>query len=262
MLYKKLLFEQGYLVEDLLNEYVNIHNLLLHKSGTLQSFIKNLFFKKRIDFKYIFKLAQDVDTKISDKVVDLNEIKNNEYILFNYIEKQYFNTLTEYVDALKTTTQRFVEFTELLYLGSLSKANLSWAKYKDKENLYNIAINEYQTVGIKLMNQHNKLAEDLNQDNVIVNGNFTVDDIMKMDLEIAKKYQRTISGEKVKRINNEKKQVEILGEKIDKKNFPILYGWAKRNPETLKTTLKSLANQPGGSITNAIICLESDLQHG
>ena len=58
------------------------------------------------------------------------------------------------------------------------------------------------------------------------------------------------------------KSISFLGEKLDQKNFPKLYRWAKSNPETLKATLESLAKQPGGSISNAMISLESDLQHG
>ena len=63
-------------------------------------------------------------------------------------------------------------------------------------------------------------------------------------------------------INRKEKPITILGEKLDPKYFPILYGWAKRNPETLKSQLLSLAGLPGGSIVSAIANLESDLQHG
>lgn len=64
---------------------------------------------------------------------------------------------------------------------------------------------------------------------------------------------------------NKKKKgqpIEFLGEKLDPKYYPVLYKWAKSNPETLKNQLISLAKQPGGSIVNAMQCLESDLEHG
>ena len=55
----------------------------------------------------------------------------------------------------------------------------------------------------------------------------------------------------------------ILGERIDPINYPILYKWAKENPETLKTQLKSIADAwHGGSLRAAKQALESDLQHG
>lgn len=55
----------------------------------------------------------------------------------------------------------------------------------------------------------------------------------------------------------------MLGEVIDKENFPILYKWAKNNPETLESQLKSIAKAwHEGSIVSAMVALESDLQHG
>lgn len=58
------------------------------------------------------------------------------------------------------------------------------------------------------------------------------------------------------------KPIKFLGEKLDPKCFPVLYKWAKSNPETLKNQLISLAKLPGGSIVNAMQNLESDLEHG
>jgi hypothetical protein len=58
------------------------------------------------------------------------------------------------------------------------------------------------------------------------------------------------------------KPVKFLGEKLDPKYFPVLYKWAKTNPETLRDQLISLAKLPGGSIVNAMQSLESDLEHG
>ena len=58
------------------------------------------------------------------------------------------------------------------------------------------------------------------------------------------------------------KSILFLGVRIDQKNFPKLYNWAKSNPDTLKNQLISLAKLPGGSIVNAMQNLESDLEHG
>lgn len=58
------------------------------------------------------------------------------------------------------------------------------------------------------------------------------------------------------------KPIIFLGEKLDPKHYPILYKWAKTNPETLKRQLLSLARLPGGSIRSAMQNLESDLEHG
>jgi len=59
-----------------------------------------------------------------------------------------------------------------------------------------------------------------------------------------------------------KKSIVFLGEKLGPEHHPILYRWAKRNPETLEKSLLSLAKLPGGSVGHAMNCLESDLRHG
>lgn len=58
------------------------------------------------------------------------------------------------------------------------------------------------------------------------------------------------------------KPIIFMGERLDPKYYPILYEWAKTNPETLKRQLLSLAKLPGGSIGSAMQNLESDLEHG
>ena len=59
-----------------------------------------------------------------------------------------------------------------------------------------------------------------------------------------------------------KNKIIIAGESIDPDNEPILYKWAKTNPETLKTQLASLVKALGGSIRAVILNLENDLEHG
>lgn len=60
-----------------------------------------------------------------------------------------------------------------------------------------------------------------------------------------------------------KKSIMFLGEKLDPKYYPVLYKWAKENPETLESQLKSIAKAwHEGSIRSAMVSLESDLEHG
>lgn len=57
--------------------------------------------------------------------------------------------------------------------------------------------------------------------------------------------------------------IKILGEMIDPDNMPILYNWAKMNPETLERQLKSIADVwHEGDISSAMIAFEMDLVHG
>ena len=62
--------------------------------------------------------------------------------------------------------------------------------------------------------------------------------------------------------NLENEIIEILGVKLDKENFPVLYEWAKSNPETLAEQAKSIADAwHDGNIGMAMVCLESDLKY-
>jgi hypothetical protein len=60
-----------------------------------------------------------------------------------------------------------------------------------------------------------------------------------------------------------KETITILDIELDEKSFPHLYRWAKRNPEWLEETLKSMADSEGSdNYAMMAWCLESDLQHG
>lgn len=63
-------------------------------------------------------------------------------------------------------------------------------------------------------------------------------------------------GYKMKKV----KTTKFMGEEIDKKNFPIMYGKVERSPEEMRRLVKSLSKD--GNVSQAIINLESDLQHG
>lgn len=64
-------------------------------------------------------------------------------------------------------------------------------------------------------------------------------------------------------MENNRLVITVLGEAVDKDNFPKLYQWANNNRETLEDQLKSLANSwHNGSIAAAMLALESDLEHG
>ncbi len=61
---------------------------------------------------------------------------------------------------------------------------------------------------------------------------------------------------------NQKKELVVAGKKLDPKNYPVLYRWAERNPETLTERLQDLADKVySGDIVSAAQMLESDLEH-
>jgi len=56
------------------------------------------------------------------------------------------------------------------------------------------------------------------------------------------------------------KPITILREEIDPEQMPVLYKWAKVNPEGLARTLKSMSEKNKESIGSAMVNLESDMR--
>ena len=54
--------------------------------------------------------------------------------------------------------------------------------------------------------------------------------------------------------------IEILGEEIDPDQMPVLYKWAKKNPDGLTRTLKRMSEKNNESIGSAMAMLESDMR--
>jgi hypothetical protein len=54
------------------------------------------------------------------------------------------------------------------------------------------------------------------------------------------------------------KPIEILGEEIDPEQMPVLYKWAKINPEGLARQLKSMSEKNKVSVASVMVMLESD----
>jgi hypothetical protein len=52
----------------------------------------------------------------------------------------------------------------------------------------------------------------------------------------------------------------IEGLELTEKKYPVLYKWAKHNPESLARTLRKNAQVHGGTIPAVAIGLENDLE--
>ena len=88
-------------------------------------------------------------------------------------------------------------------------------------------------------------------------------EMLELRLEIIAKSWGVRSIKSVMQTIENSEPVKVLGEKLDPLYYPKLYQWAKENPETLKTQLKSIANAwHEGNIRSAIQAFESDLEHG
>lgn len=187
MVNKKTLFVQATEVNQLLTEYIAVHNEMNKKSGFTSLF-------RKIDFSELLQNAKAVYIKTDNKIQELNLVKKEKYNGFNIIEKQFFDCLLEYSLALKSTAKKLVALLEALYKRANNENKLSWKTYKTISKEYDDSTKHYAKLGQDLMTQYNRLLTNLTIDNVTIDKDFTVNEVMSMDDREAEKYQEILNG--------------------------------------------------------------------
>jgi hypothetical protein len=74
------------------------------------------------------------------------------YAVMSRDERQYFDLLSRYVDALSATVATLVERQRLLNEGSKggTKNPMTWQAFQEKEHAYQISVQQYMAVGREL----------------------------------------------------------------------------------------------------------------
>lgn len=62
-------------------------------------------------------------------------------------------------------------------------------------------------------------------------------------------------------LSKKENSITVAGVKLTTKDFPVLYQWAKKNPEWLAETLRKEAENRGVQPASVAAVLESDLAH-
>lgn len=225
MTHKDLLISIAYEVNQLLSEYVSVHNKRLQTAGTFRSFFND------VDFGEIYKDIDEVKRKFESKDRELEKVKGH-YVSFTGVEKRFSDTLNSYFKALFDTVKQLHLLTFRQYEASQgflhNKRKLSWSENSELEKAYQEKIEAYTMLG-------GQLNEAL----------------------------QILEGEPSSSIIDRKKRlIEILGENIDPEDMPNLYRMAKKNLKGLEEQVLSVAQAwHEGSITSAMQALESDLAH-
>ncbi len=154
---KEVLKDLTFDVNDLLSEYIAIHNDRLKRAGTLVSFLKNLFLDKKIDFNQITNDTALLLGKFESKERKFTLVKNTFYKRFDGQEKEFFECLTQYFDALYLTCKSLARVAEYQHLISQSSKNASWSKNKQLEENYQESIKNYYALGEQLNILYGKL---------------------------------------------------------------------------------------------------------
>lgn len=167
---KETLEKQALEVNNLLSEYVEVHNLRLKKGGTYSSFLKNLFINKKVGFAKIYSSAKSVFDKLENKHRELLSIKDAYYDSFHTEEKQFFDCLIKYEEALTICASKLCYLTKAQYLLSTSKQehNLTWAENQKLENDYQESIKTYVFIGDELNTLYNRLQTSTAIDELLI----------------------------------------------------------------------------------------------
>ncbi len=156
---REVLKDLAFDVNDLLSLYIIVHDKRLKKAGTLKSFLNNLLFNKKVDFKEILEETEEILEKFDQKRNKFKLVSNTLYKGFNDQEKAFFDCLTEYFEALFNTCVALNKLAEYQHSISLSAKNASWSKNQELENNYKSAIKEYYSLGEKLNTLYQNMSK-------------------------------------------------------------------------------------------------------
>jgi hypothetical protein len=139
-------------VNDLLSQYIKIHNRRIKETGTLLS----LFRKK--DYKGIDDEATIIYLKISVKQKEIGELKDTRFFKdLSPGQKDCFVKLAEYVDALTQTTFLLSEMVNLEYRRSQNMGDLPYKEFMNAHKEYEESRINCQNIGKQLQYLYEKM---------------------------------------------------------------------------------------------------------
>jgi len=134
-------------INELLSEYIFLHDTLQEKSNSFLSVFKP------INFNELHHKAEEILVKLKDKLLGISKLKKD--IKVNS-ERQFVDCLFEYTQALVTTVELYKEMLN----GLLSKSRgskLPLREHMINSKIYEESINNYVNLGQRLNNLYKKL---------------------------------------------------------------------------------------------------------
>ena len=139
-------------VNDLLSQYIKIHNRRIKQFGTFLS-----LFKKK-DYKGLDDEATTIYLKASGKQKEIGELKDSgffEGLLQD--QKDFFIKLAQYVDALTQTTFLLSEMVNLEYRRSQNMGDLPYKEFMNAHKEYEESRINCQNIGKQLQHLYEKM---------------------------------------------------------------------------------------------------------
>jgi len=134
-------------INELLSEYIFLHDTLQRKSNSFLSIFKP------INFNELHHKAEEILFKLKDRLLEISKLKKD--IKINS-EKQFVDCLLEYTQALITTVELYREMVNSL-LSKSRGGKLSLRERMTNSKIYEESINNYVNLGQKL----NELYKEL-----------------------------------------------------------------------------------------------------
>lgn len=135
-------------VNDGLTVYIAIHNAIFRDAATFKSFMKNLFgwgvpmSKLLEDSEGLLPLWETIHQK-------MEVFRQSAYSSLSKDEKHYFDILSRYVAAVRKTVAALVDRQRLMNQRSKG-GTMTWEAFQQKEMAYQMAVQEYLSIGQEL----------------------------------------------------------------------------------------------------------------
>ncbi len=138
-------------VDGGLTVYIAVHNTIFQDAATFKSFLKNLLgrgvpmSKLLEDSEKLLPLWDAIQQKIE-------AFRQSTHSSLSEDEAYYFDILTRYAAAVQETVIALVDRQRLLNEGSVGGLQnpMTWESCQQKEKAYQMAVQEYMTIGEEL----------------------------------------------------------------------------------------------------------------
>jgi hypothetical protein len=134
-----------------LSAYIAVHNAIFEEAATVKSFLKNLS-GRAVPMSKLLKDSEALVPLWDGLTARIEDFKSSEYHSLSPDERDFFDVLSRYVDALRNTVAALVDRQHLMNEGAKGgrEIPMSWSAYQEKEALYQQAIKEYMAIGEEL----------------------------------------------------------------------------------------------------------------
>jgi hypothetical protein len=125
-------------VNDLLSEYVVLHNHLIKSAGTFSSLFK------KVDFGSLTEQTQLLYDKFLQKDEEIKKWSKQD---FNKAGREFVNYLCQYVDALTNTAKLLLQMYQYLRGRAEEGKKITFSAHMENDRKYQESIQEYLKIG-------------------------------------------------------------------------------------------------------------------